>query len=190
GGALHRPPWHGRNRHIRGDHRARRLLRRGAGADIFTGTAGEDIASGGAGNDVLNGNAGNDILTGDAGTDAISGGAGDDTITGGGGADVLSGDAGNDTFKYTIGDGADTVNGGADFDTLTITGLAANETLNVVFNGTALTTVENGTVTGVESVTANLGGGTDTLNYGATTAAVTVNLAAGTASGFAVIANI
>ena len=44
----------------------------------------------------------------------------------------------------------------------------------------SLTAVEGGTLlTGVEAVTADLRGGTDTLNYGATTTAnVTVNLAA------------
>src|SRR5262249_23254998 len=94
------------------------------------------------------------------------------------------------TFLYTIGDGADTIDGGDDLDTLTITGTTGADTLNVVYNGTALTSVAGGTVTNVEAVTANLLGGTDTLNYGATTAAVTVNLAGGTASGFAAIAAI
>jgi serralysin len=50
--------------------------------------------------------------------------------------------------------------------------------------------VAGGTVTNVEAVTADLLGGTDTLNYGATTANVTVNLATGTASGFPTVANI
>ena len=51
---------------------------------------------------------------------------------------------------------------------------------------------EGGTVTGVESITANLGGNADTLSYGATTTAVTVNLsgAVDTATGFTSIASI
>src|SRR5262249_38334797 len=53
-----------------------------------------------------------------------------------------------------------------------------------------LTTVEGGTVTDVEAVSADLLGGTDTLTYGATTAAVTVDLAASSATGFIKIANI
>ena len=44
------------------------------------------------------------------------------------------------------------MNGGAGVDTLHITGTAAANTLTVVFNGTALTTVQAGPVTGVESV--------------------------------------
>jgi Ca2+-binding RTX toxin-like protein len=161
-----------------------------AAADTLTGTPFDDNISGLAGNDTINGLAGNDILNGGAGVDTISGGAGDDTLTGGAGNDTLNGDAGNDTFLYTIGDGADTVNGGLGTDTLAITGTAVANTLNVVFDGTALITVEGGTVTGVETATADLLGGTDTLNYGTTTAAVTVNLGARTASGFASITNI
>jgi Ca2+-binding RTX toxin-like protein len=88
--------------------------------------------------------------------------------------------------------GANTVAGPR--DTLTITGAAGNvnETLTVTFNGTALTAFAGGTVTNVETVTADLLGGTDTLDYSATAAAVavTVNLAAGTASGFSTITSI
>ncbi|MCT9813535.1 hypothetical protein N0K08_23175, partial [Acidovorax sp. Be4] len=89
-----------------------------------------------------------------------------------------------------VAEGADAVDGGAGLDTLNITGTAAANNLVVVFNGTSLTTVGGGAVVNVESVTANLLGGTDTLNYGASTAAVTVNLTAGTASGFSSIAGI
>src|SRR4029450_11416500 len=50
---------------------------------------------------------------------------------------------------------------------------------------------ENGTLSNVEGVNANLGGGTaDTLNYGATASAVTVNLGTSTASGFTAITGI
>src|SRR5262245_18966592 len=156
----------------------------------ITGGAGNDTLSGGDGSDTLIGGAGNDTLIGGAGADTLDGGAGNDTLTGGAGADTLLGGAGNDTFNYTIGDGPDTVNGGADIDTLNITGTAGNETLNVTFNGTSITNFESGTVTNVESITANLLGGTDTLNFGASTANVTVNLSAGTASGFTSIAGI
>ncbi len=162
-------------------------------ANSFVGGAGDDIAFGGGGSDSLMGNGGADILNGEAGTDTILGGTGNDVITGGAGNDTLMGEAGNDTFNYAMGDGADTlVDGGADTDTLNITGGAANDVLDVVLNGTALTSIEGGTVINVERVNANLGGGTDTLNYSATSAAnaVTVNLATGTASGFTSIAGI
>jgi len=60
----------------------------------------------------------------------------------------------------------------------------------VVHDGTTLTSVDGGSVTQVEAGTANLLGGTDTLSYIGTSAAVTVDLTAGTASGFTTIANI
>jgi Ca2+-binding RTX toxin-like protein len=74
-------------------------------------------------------------------------------------------------------------------DTLAITGAVANDALAVTFNGTVITNFAGGTVVGVESVTADLGAGTDTLTYTAP-GGVTVNLALGTASGFTSIANI
>jgi Ca2+-binding RTX toxin-like protein len=174
------------------------LFNGGAAAETFNGTAGDDIAFGGGGNDVLNGNDGNDQLFGQAGNDTLNGGAGNDILNGGAGNDILNGGTGNDTFNYTIGDGVDTVNGGAGSDTMNITGRATiDDTLNVTFNGTVLTAFEGGTanIAGVESVTADLltsaplGSG-DTLNYAAASAAVTVNLATGTASGFTSITNI
>jgi Ca2+-binding RTX toxin-like protein len=171
----------------------------GAGANTLSGAGGDDTIFGGIGNDTLNGDAGNDVLNGDAGNDILNGGAGIDTIHGGTGADTLIGgagsdslfgDAGNDIFGYTIGDGADVVDGGADLDTLNISGTAANNTLNVIFNGTAITPFEGGTIANVESFVADLLGGTDTLNFAGSLAGVAVNLATGTASGFTSIAGV
>src|SRR5215831_18238646 len=159
--------------------------------NIITGGAGNDTLSGLAGNDTLFGLAGNDTLLGGVGNDTLDGGAGNDTLIGGAGNDTLLGGVGNDVFNYTIGDGADTVNGGADFDTLNIIGTAGNDALAVTFNGTSITNFAGGgTVANVESITSNLLGGTDTLNFGASTANVTVDLSAGTASGFTSIAGI
>jgi Ca2+-binding RTX toxin-like protein len=107
-------------------------------AQLLTGTEGQDIIFGGGGNDTLNG-LGED--------DQLDGGAGNDTLTG---------DAGNDTFLYTMSTGTDTVAGGLGFDTLNITGTAGNDALDVTYNGTALTIVEGGTVTGLEAITADL----------------------------------
>ena len=165
-----------------------------AAAQTLTGTEGQDIILGGGGADTLNGLGEDDLLDGGAGNDVINAGAGNDTLTGGAGNDILNGDNGNDTINYTMGDGVDTVNGGVGFDTLTITGTPGNDTLDVLYNGTVLTSVEGGAVTGVEVGTANLlgqpVGGSDALTYAGTTANVIVNLATNTASGFASIANI
>ena len=156
------------------------------------GTAGDDILYALGGSDTVNGFGGNDTLFGQAGSDTLNGGDGNDALTGGTGSDTANGGTGNDTFDYTFGDGADAVDGGADSDTLKIVGTGGANTLDVTFNGAAITNFEGGTVTGVESITADLLAGTDTLTYAGTLAAnsVTANLAAGTASGFTSIANI
>ena len=110
-----------------------------------------DIISGLGGADNLVGLGGNDTIDGGTGADTILAGSGNDSIIGGAGADVLSGDAGNDTFLYTIGDGADVVDGGPGSDTLHILGTnPANETLDIIFNGSVLTTFEGGSIANVE----------------------------------------
>ena len=164
------------------------------GIENIIGSQGNDTMTVNGGVNILDGQGGNDTLNAGGGTDTVSGGDGADTLIGGTGNDLLNGGTGNDTFTYTMGDGADTVDGGTGFDTLNITGTTGNDTLDVVYTGTALTTVEGGTVTGVEAVTANLldqlVGGSDVLTYAGTSANVTVNLAGGSASGFASIAAI
>ncbi|GAM98288.1 hemolysin-type calcium-binding region [alpha proteobacterium U9-1i] len=168
-------------------------------ADMFVNLTANNTRRGAAANpveDTLNsienatGGSGNDTLTGNAAVNVLNGGAGDDTIIGQGGADALLGGAGNDTFVYAMGDGADSVDGGADTDTLNITGGAGADTLDVVWNGAAITSVEGGAVTGVEAINANLGGGANVITYAGSNAAVVVDLATNTASGFASIAGV
>jgi Ca2+-binding RTX toxin-like protein len=154
------------------------------------GGLGNDTLTGSAAANTLDGGAGNDTLSGGAGADALVGGTGNDLIIGGTGNDALSGGADDDIFSYTIGDGIDTIDGGIGNDTLSILGTAAANTLDVIFNGASITQFEGGTIASVEAVTADLLGGADRLSYAGTTAAVTVDLAAGTASGFASILNI
>ena len=176
------------------------LIFGGGGNDTLNGLAGGDTLDGGAGTDVLNGGDGNDNLSGGAAVDTLNGGAGNDTIAGGAGNDVINAGTGSDVINYTIGDNADAVVGGTspgvgpantDVDTLNVIGTAGSDTLNVVFDGTVLTGVENGTITEIERVNADLLAGADTLSYGTgTTAAVSVNLATHSASGFTTIAGI
>ena len=162
-------------------------------ADTITGTAGNDVISGLGGSDTLNGLAGNDtidggpaatpsisgagddVLIGGAGNDNIIGAVGNDTITGGLGTDIINAGAGDDLINYTMGDGVDTIVGDTGSDTLKIVGTAGADTLDVIYNGTFLTGIEGGTLSGVETVTADLLGGSDTLSYGTgTTAGVIV----------------
>ena len=163
------------------------VINDGGGGNTLTGTEGQDIINGGGGNDIIVARGEADVLNGGGGADTINAGTGNDRITGGTGADTLNGEAGNDFFFYTIGDGADAINGGAETDSVVITGTGGNNTLNVLFNGSALTGIGGGTLTDVEFVSADLlgnGGAGDTLSYAGSTGAVTVNLALGTASGF------
>jgi Ca2+-binding RTX toxin-like protein len=152
-------------------------------ANVLTGTGSADLVLGLDGADTLmSGGSGNDVLIGGNGADTIYGGSGTDTIVGG---------AGDDIIHYVVGDGADSVDGGADADTLNILGTSGNNVLDVVFNGSVITAVAGGSVVNVETITADLLGGTDTLSFGAaTTVGVAIDLGAGTASGFTSITGI
>ncbi|MDB5745134.1 MAG: hypothetical protein JWR68_3449 [Polaromonas sp.] len=155
----------------------------GAALTVNLASAGPIIV-GGSGSSAAN----SDVLVS---IENFTGGSLGDTITGSTGANVLDGGLGNDTFNYTIGGGADTIIGGGGTDTLNILGAANNDVLDVVYNGGAvISSFEGGTVTGVENITANLGGNADTLSYTGSAAGVTVNLGLGTASGFTTIASV
>ena len=149
-----------------------------------------DFIPANAADQTLTGTHGQDLIFGGEGADTLNGLGEDDLLDGGAGSDLLDGGAGNDSFNYALGQGVDTVQGGAGTDTLNITGTAGHNVLDVVYDGITLTTVAGGAVTQVEAGTANLLGGSDTLSYSGTSAAVTVDLTAGTASGFTTIANI
>ena len=155
-----------------------------AAGNLLEGGAGDDSVDGGAGTDTILGGDGHDALLGGAGVDSIDGGAGNDVITGGASNDLLSGGAGDDAFIYVFGDGADVFDGGNGNDTLTILGTTVNNVLAVAWDGTSIASFTGGTLTGVEHLTANLDAGVDTLTYAGSTANVTVDLLAGTASGF------
>jgi Ca2+-binding RTX toxin-like protein len=145
------------------------------GADTISGGAGSDTIIAGSGDDIVHGDDGNDILFGDDGTDTIFGGAGSDTIIAGSGDDVIHGD-----------DGADTIFGGAGRDTID-----AGSGDDVVIAGAEADTVSGGA--GDDLFIATAGDGNDTFDggegsdtYDATqiTTDVTIDLNAGTASGF------
>ncbi|TSD87758.1 hypothetical protein FFK22_015800 [Mycobacterium sp. KBS0706] len=145
----------------------------------------------------LSGTQFDDVLAGDAGANTLDGRFGDDVLRGGAGADTLDGDFGTDTASYytggvgvTIDLAAHTASGGdAAGDTLTsienVSGSQGSDTLagdaganklqgwngNDVLRGGAGADVMDG------------GAGTDTASYFTGSAGVTIDLAAGTASG-------
>jgi Ca2+-binding RTX toxin-like protein len=127
--------------------------------------------------------AGNDMVTlpvdaaaaSSAGYDpsqTFHGGDGNDTINGGTLSDSITGDAGLD--KLAGGDGNDMLNGGGNADWLI--GGAGNDTL---LGGSSADTL----IGGLGNDRLDGGSGADKADYSAASGAVTVDLAAGTASG-------
>lgn len=181
-------------------------IKGGLGADLVAGLDGNDVLFGNDGADTVNGGAGNDVITGGAGADSMDGGTGvntlsyagslaavsvnlgtgaasggdaagdtftnfsrltgssfDDTLSGGSGDGVISGGLGNDLVTGGIGN--DVLSGGEGADT--VQGGAGND----VINGGA----------GADNMDG--GAGINSLTYASSAAAVSVNLATGTASG-------
>ena len=171
-------------------------------ADFLVGTDASSTIAGREGNDFLYGDAPTNLLSGihNAGNallnpsfdafgsnDLLSGGAGDDLLWGGAGDDTLYGDLPSDTSVFGIdlgsaGNGADQLHGGTGNDTLaggggadTLEGDAGDDTFQLGDDDGAADHVYGGD----QSADA----GTDTVDYTGAGAAVSLDLAAGTASG-------
>jgi Ca2+-binding RTX toxin-like protein len=181
--------------------------------DSITGNALANTLGGQGGNDTLDGGAGNDTLLGGDGNDCLLGGAGADTLTGGAGNDTLDGGTVTDYVGYSDMNVADyrgataavTVNlsgitGNGSKGSGTATGDASVGTDTLINLSQVYGSDYGDSITGSAALTPEyfLGGaGNDTINGGAivdglsnnrvlyftATAAVTVNLAAGTATG-------
>lgn len=124
----------------------------GAGTDVLVGQSGSDILRGEDGDDVVSGGDGNDVINAGLGDDEVHAGGGNDIVFGGAGADLIFGDAGNDVIEGGAGD--DRVWAGAGDDTV----IATLNDGNDVYYGED---------------------GTDTLDYAATSANLTVDLGNG-----------
>jgi serralysin len=148
------------------------------------------VGTGNASDNSIGGNALDNTLQGLSGNDFLSGAGGADTLTGGIGIDTINGGAGNDTINWAWNDGADFVDGDDDSDTFNITDGASGNLLYANWNGSALTSAAGVSLANVETVNASMGGGTDWLIYSVTSAGISVDLAAGTASGFASITGV
>jgi len=125
-----------------------------------------------------NGNGLNNVITGNSGKDTLSGNDGDDTLIGGAGADQLIGGLGTDTASYATAGSGITLN----LKTGVHTGDATGDTFSSIerFAGSSYndTFISSSAAEGFDG-----GGGTDTVDYSTSTAAVTVDLTAGTGSG-------
>lgn len=135
----------------------------------INGTAGDDILTGTAAADVISGLAGNDIL---------HGGDGNDVLYGGPGADQLFGDNGTDTASYTTATAAITIN----MATGVHGGDAAGDTFDSI-ESIQGSTFNDTFVAGASADNFDAAGGTDTISYAASDAAVSVNLTTQSGSG-------
>ena len=165
----------------------------------LNGTDGDDWMYGTSELDWISGLGGNDTLYGFGGDDSLDAYDGDDVLIGGPGGDALRGGDGTDTASYATSAGAVAVSiatspgsgsgGDAQSDELfsieNLTGSVHDDTLtgdggnNVLRGGRG-----NDTLKGLGgSDTLDGGPGTDTASYEGSGAAVTVDLATGSASG-------
>jgi Ca2+-binding RTX toxin-like protein len=123
-------------------------------ADNLIGDNNDNVLEGRNGNDGILANGGNDIVLGGSGADTIDGAAGNDAIASNNGNDAVSGGSGNDVIATA--QGSDTLRGGSGKDTL---------------------------IGGAEADLLDGDSSTDTARYAASSAAVEVDLDAGTGSG-------
>jgi Ca2+-binding RTX toxin-like protein len=165
------------------------------------GLGGNDSILGIGGNDILDGGADNDTLDGGADNDTLIGGGGNDSLDGGNGADSLIGGEGSDSIAATVGD---TVDGGNGDDQIRLSVGASGNFL--LLGGAGSDLFQAGFTFNVPQLTVDGGSGNDThfntrgndcliggegddhLIYASPfiegTDRVTVDLVAGTASGF------
>ena len=161
----------------------------GASGDAEGGlNGGDNFVQGGDAANTITGQGGNDVLHGGGGDDTLNGGAGQDTLSGGAGADTINGGAGDDLILYGSEDGADIIDGGDAHDTLRVieSAVGSDDTVTVSLSGGVITNVNDASVQSIESAQMDLGNGADTLAYQGATP-VSVNLLAGTATGFSFI---
>ena len=143
----------------------------------------------------LTGSAFADLLTGDGNDNVLSGGGGDDTLNGGLGDDTLIGGTGSDTASFAGGPAVDAnlTTGqatGAGTDSLSSIENLVGSASNDVLTGNAANNLLNGGLGdddlngggGNDSLVG--GGGMDTADYSSAPNGVTVDLGAGTSTGY------
>ena len=129
----------------------------------------ENLTYTGSGSFTGSGNAGDNILTGGAGNDVLTGGAGADELIGGGGLDTASYATASTGVTIDLKTGINT--GDAAGDTFSSIEVFRGSTHNDTFIASAASEAFDGN------------GGSDIVSYARSTAAVTVDLTAGTGGG-------
>ncbi|WP_424972679.1 calcium-binding protein [Dinoroseobacter sp. S76] len=174
------------------------------GGDQIIGNDADNVISGGNGDDLITGGNGDDTLIGNKGSDTVLGGAGDDTIiwNNGDGSDLFDGGADEDRVQVNFD--TDLVNTdlqnkdvatfattaeGVQFARVEVNDQSVNglfqldirntETLETNFGGGDDTAVLEGDVLNAITLDLDGGAGVDTLDLGAASGPVSVNLATG-----------
>lgn len=106
-----------------------------------TGNVFDNTITGNSGANTLDGNSGNDTLYGMAGNDSLIGGAGNDTLDGGTGTDSLTGGTGDDTYIMVD-----------QLDTITENASEGTDTVNVYFDYTLGSNLENLVLAGASHI--------------------------------------
>jgi Ca2+-binding RTX toxin-like protein len=142
------------------------------------GTPFADTLLGSPGDNVINGGGGDDLIRAGTGNDTIIGGGGNDTADFGGAAGGVDADLGTGT---ATGEGTDSLTGIENLTGSSYADRLSGDATNNVLNGGPGDDVLDGRG-GQDSLIG--GGGTDTADYSDAPNGVTVDLAAGTASGW------
>ncbi|WP_339112585.1 Hint domain-containing protein [Thioclava sp. GXIMD2076] len=151
----------------------------GAGDDTVGGGSGDDTIYGGAGNDSLFGGDGNDYIEGGDGNDGLNGWNGNDTLWGGAGQNTLWGEAGNDLFDLRSTDGGSSIFGGTDYDTVSLSGAAANVTWTSDTGGVGTISYDGGVTTTYFWEIEQIDGSSYSDNFNAALAGSPVHILAG-----------
>ena len=106
-----------------------------------TGNVFDNTITGNSGANTLTGQQGNDTLYGMAGNDSLVGGSGNDTLDGGTGTDSLTGGTGDDTYIMVD-----------QLDTITENASEGTDTVNVYFNYTLGSNLENLVLAGASHI--------------------------------------
>ena len=106
-----------------------------------TGSSADNTITGNSGANTLDGNGGNDTLYGMAGNDSLVGGSGNDTLDGGTGTDSLAGGTGDDTYIMVD-----------QLDTITENASEGTDTVNVYFDYTLGSNLENLVLAGASHI--------------------------------------
>jgi Ca2+-binding RTX toxin-like protein len=139
--------------------------------------------------DTITGSTGNDSITGGSGNDLLYAITGNDTFVGGGGTDALSYTNSTAAISLHLDTGSSVNTSGATATFSGITSFVGSNLNDTIYGSSGNDSVLGGSGTdlfyaSLGNDTLNGGAGTNTINFVNATAAVTVNLTTGTASGW------